>query len=332
MKIGIIGAGTWGTALGQLLAQGGNNVNLWARRPEVVESVNRDHRNPRHLTDCALSENIVATVAYEDCLRNAAAVIIATPSRLMRGVARALSTVADSDLRILICTQGVEEGSGLSPLSVFKQEMGNPARLAVLSGPSQPGELVHGLPTAAVVASGSPTTARFFQRLLTGRGLQVAVSADTIGVQLCSAAGTIAAIAVGMSYGMGYGDGAAAILMTRGEQEMSRLASALGADPITCTGLAGIGALVGICNSRLSINRQLGEYLASGGTLQDFEKQQRTLPEGALACRTLPDLAVGYRVAMPLAEAVRSVVWEGIDARAAARHLLARPLGRDYGW
>lgn len=332
MKIGIIGAGTWGTALGQLLAAGGDNVNLWARRSDVVEGINQSHRNPRHLSDVALSENIVATVAYEDCLRNAAALVVATPSRLMRGVARALSVVADPDLRVVVCTQGAEEGTGLVATRVFEQEMGNSARLAALSGPSQAEELVRGLPTGAVVASESPSTARFFQQAFTQRGFQVSTSHDVIGVQICGVMANVAAIAVGLSYGMGYGDGAAALLITRAQKEMGRLASAFGADPATCTGVAGTGCLTGTCFSDFSVDRQLGFALAHGETLESFRERSTAVSEGALACRLLPELGARLRVRMPLAEAVRSVIWDGSDARATTRHLVARAMDRDYGW
>lgn len=332
MKIGIIGAGTWGTALGQLLASGGNNVNLWARRSEVVESVNTHHRNPRHLSDYALSENIVATVAYEDCLRNAAAVVIATPSRLMRGVARALSVEAAPDLPVVVCTAGLEEESRLFPLQVFEQEMGNPARLAVMAGPVPVDDLMHGLPTAALVASRSPSTARFFRNLFTQRGLQVAGSSDVVGLQVCAAMTESASIAVGLSYGMGYGDGAASLVMTHAQMEMSRLAGVLGADPITSTGLAGTGGLAAASIAPSSPGRQLGGFLVNGGTLDDFTARTNTLPEGALACKQLPQVAERYGVKLPLVEAVRSVIWEGADARTAARHLLARPLDHGYDW
>jgi glycerol-3-phosphate dehydrogenase (NAD(P)+) len=332
MKIGIIGAGTWGTALGHLLASGGNNVNLWARRPEVVESVNGDHRNPRHLADYRLSENIVATVAYEDCLRNAAAVVVATPSRLMRGVARALSVEAAPDLPVVVCTAGLEEESRLFPLQVFEQEMGNPARLAVMAGPAPVDDLMLGLPTAAAVASRSPSTARFFRNLFTQRGLQVAGSSDVVGLQVCAAMTEVASIAAGLSRGMGYGDGAAALVMTHAQREMSRLASVLGADPVTSTGLAGTGGLVSACTAPSSIGRQLGSSLVNGETLDDFTARANTVPEGARACKELPPLAERYGVKLPLVEAVRSILWGGADARTVVRHLLARPLDHGYDW
>lgn len=332
MKVGIIGAGSWGTALAQHLASDGYNVNIWVRRPEMVESINSEHRNPRYLSDIKLSENVVATVAYEDCLNNAVGVVVATPSRLMRGVARALAEVAPDDMRILICTKGIEEGSGLTATEVFEQEMGNVDRIAVLSGPNHAEEVVYGVPAGTVVASTSLQTARFFQQMFSDDNFRVYVSTDVTGVQVCGAAKNVVAIAVGIAYGMGFGDNTAALLLTRGQAEMSRLARAMDADPLTCMGLAGTGDLVATCMSRHSRNRRLGEMLANGKTLVDFDNETHMVAEGAMACKTLLPLAKRFAVDMPITEAIHSIIWDGADARNIGMSLLTRPLKEEgYG-
>lgn len=332
VKVGVIGAGSWGTALAQHLAAKGDNVNIWARRPDVVECINSEHHNPRYLSDVALSDSIVATVAYEDCLRNAVGVVVATPSRLMRGVARALGEVAPRDMRVTICTKGIEDESGLLATQVFEQEMGCPERLAVLSGPNHAEEVVRGVPAGTVIASKSLSTAEYFQELFSTEAFRAYVSADVTGVQVCGAAKNVMAIAVGISYGMGFGDNTAALLLTRGQAEMSRLANAMGADPITCMGLAGTGDLVATCMSRHSRNRRLGEMLANGKTLIDFDDETHMVAEGALACKTLLPLASRYGVEMPITEAIHSIIWEGADARETGFSLLRRPLKKEnYG-
>lgn len=332
MKVGVIGAGSWGTALAQHLASKGDNVNIWARRPDVVECINSEHHNPRYLSDVSLSDSIVATVAYEDCLRNAVGVVVATPSRLMRGVARALGEVAPNDMRVVICTKGIEDESGLLATQVFEQEMGCPERLAVLSGPNHAEEVVRGVPAGTVIASKSLSTAEYFQELFSSPMFRTYTSADVTGVQVCGAAKNVVAIAVGISYGMGYGDNTAALLLTRGQAEMSRLANAMGADPITCMGLAGTGDLVATCMSRHSRNRCLGEMLANGKTLIDFDNETHMVAEGAMACKTLLPLASRYGVDMPITEAIHSIIWEGADAREMGRSLLSRPLKKEnYG-
>lgn len=326
MKVGIIGAGSWGTALAQMLGSHGNNVNIWARRSEVVSSINCDHVNPRYFSDVELSRNIVATVAYEDCSFNAQAVAIVTPSSLLRGVARALSDSLPSDTPVVICSKGVEQESGLLPVQVFEQEVGNSERLAVLSGPNHAEEVIQGVPAATVIASPSIETARLLQGIFANESFRVYTSTDCVGVEVCAAAKNVIAIACGISYGMGFGDNTAAMLITRGLAEMSRLAQALGGEALTCMGLAGTGDLIATCMSEHSRNRRFGELVAKGGTLEEFREKTHMVVEGAVACKTLLPLAERVGVELPITETVRSVIWEGADAEEAGRSLISRPL------
>ena len=223
MKIAVIGAGSWGTALAQLLACNGNEVGLWARKPEVVEAVNASHANPRYLSEVELSWCIVATTSYEEALAGAQAAVIVTPSSVMRDVAGVLAEAVDDDFPVIICSKGVEEGSGLLPVEVFEAEMGNASRLAVLSGPNFAAEVIRGIPSGTVIAGSNEETAAFFQQLFASETFRTYVSDDVCGVELCAAFKNVIAIAVGVSYGLGYGDNTAAMLMTRGLAEMSRL-------------------------------------------------------------------------------------------------------------
>ncbi|MEG0070889.1 MAG: NAD(P)H-dependent glycerol-3-phosphate dehydrogenase [Raoultibacter sp.] len=330
MKVAVIGAGSWGTALAQVLAGNGYNVGLWARKPEVVAAINTEHRNPRYLSSVELSPLIVATTSYQDALFNAHAVVVVTPSNLMRGVACAFADCVDNVLPIIICSKGVEEGSGLLPIEVFEAELGSADRLAVLSGPNHAEEVIKGIPSATVIASQSEETAAFFQNLFAAETFRTYVSDDVCGVELCAAFKNIIAIAVGLSYGLGYGDNTAALLMTRGIAEMSRLVQAIGGQAITCMGLAGTGDLIATCTSEHSRNRRFGETLAKGKTLDDFSTETHMVVEGALACRTIQTLADQYRVELPITEVVRSVVWEGADMKEAANALSSRPLTTEF--
>ena len=287
MKIAVIGAGSWGTALAQLLACNGNEVGLWARKPEVVEAVNASHANPRYLSEVELSPRIVATTSYEEALAGAQAAVIVTPSSVMRDVAGVLAEAVDDDFPVIICSKGVEEGSGLLPVEVFEAEMGNASRLAVLSGPN-------------------------------------------FAAELCAAFKNVIAIAVGVSYGLGYGDNTAAMLMTRGLAEMSRLVVRCGGQAITCMGLAGTGDLVATCTSGHSRNRRFGKLLAEGGTLEEFAAQTHMVAEGALACKTLKTLADCYDVELPITDVVRSIAWEGADPHDVAKTLTSRPLTTEF--
>ena len=330
MKIAVIGAGSWGTALAQVLAGNGHNVGLWARKPEVVQAINAEHHNPRYLSDEVLSERIVATLSHEDALLRAKAAVIVTPSNLLRGVGRALDAAADPRLPIVVCSKGVEEGSGLLPIDVMASEMGGRERFAVLSGPNHAEEVIRGVPAATVVASPSADTAAFFQDLFATEAFRTYTSDDVCGVELCAAFKNVIAIAVGLSYGMGYGDNTAALLLTRGLAEMSRLVVACGGQALTCMGLAGAGAMVATCMSRHSRNRRFGEMLAAGGTLADFAAKTHMVAEGAVACKSVARLAEERGVELPIAQVVRGIVWEGLDAQAAAESLASRPLTTEF--
>ena len=332
MKIAVIGAGSWGTALAQLLACNGNEVGLWARKPEVVDAVNASHANPRYLSEVELSPRIVATTSYEEALAGAQAAVIVTPSSVMRDVAGVLAEAVDDDFPVIICSKGVEEGSGLLPVEVFEAEMGNASRLAVLSGPNFAAEVIRGIPSGTVIASSNEETAAFFQQLFASETFRTYVSDDVCGVELCAAFKNVIAIAVGVSYGLGYGDNTAAMLMTRRLAEMSRLVVRCGGQAITCMGLAGTGDLVATCTSEHSRNRRFGKLLAEGGTLEEFAAQTHMVAEGALACKTLKTLADCYDVELPITDVVRSIAWEGADPHDVAKTLTSRPLTTElYG-
>lgn len=331
MKVSVIGAGSWGTALAQVLASNGHNVGIWARKPEVVAGINENHRNPRYLTDVELSQHIVATLSYEDTLLRARACVVVTPSHMIRGVGRAISRVIDHDTPILICSKGVEEGSGLLPIDVMAEEVGNKDRIAVLSGPNHAEEVIKGIYSATVIASSSEDTAVFFRDLFATDTFRTYTSEDAVGVELCAAFKNVIAIAVGISYGLGLGDNTAAMLITRGLAEMSRMVVACGGDAITCMGLAGAGDMVVTCMSEHSRNRRFGQqYVAKGKTLEDFTNETHMVVEGALACKTLETLSKRYGVELPITDIVRDVVWNGRDVQEAAVALSGRPLTTEF--
>jgi len=331
MKVAVIGAGSWGTALAQTLALNGHNVSLWARKDSVVHGINHEHVNPRYLSDAKLSNNIVATTSYRDALHRAKAAVIVTPSNLLRGVARVLSDVVDDQFPIIICSKGVEEKTGLLPIDTFAAELGNAGRMAVLSGPTHAEEVICRKPSAAVVASADEGTALFFRDLFATRFFRTYTSDDPVGVELCAAFKNVIAIAVGISYGMGFGDNTAAMLITRGLAEMSRMVVAAGGEALTCMGLGGAGDMVVTCMSQHSRNRRFGEqYVARGLTLDDFTAQTHMVVEGAIACKTLATLEARYGVDLPLTDTVRSVVWEGVNPREAAAALIDRPLKSEF--
>ncbi len=332
MKIAVIGAGSWGTALAQLLATHNFDVMLWARDECVVCGINNDHRNPRYVSSATLDAKVSATRSYAEALEGAAAAVIATPSSALRDTAQKLVGLLDDTIPVVVCSKGVEEDTGLLPIEVLASELGCIDRFTVLSGPNHAEEVICGIPAATVIASSSHETAVFFRDAFASTNFRVYVSDDPCGVELCAAFKNVIAVAVGVSYGLGFGDNTAAMIMTRGQAEMSRLVHACGGDPLTCMGLAGTGDVIATCMSRHSRNRRLGEMLAAGRTLDDFIAETHMVAEGAYACRTLGTLANRYGVELPITDIVRGIVWEGADPTAAAGVLMTRPFkSESYG-
>lgn len=324
-QVAIVGAGSWGTALAQLAATAGNDVRLWARKEEVARGINADHVNPRYLADARLSERIEASTDIVRVVGGADAVVIVTPSSVMRETARAIAAHVGAKTPVALAAKGVEAETGMLPVEVFDEVLGGLGRLAALTGPNHAEEVVRGVPSGTVVSSYVPRTARFFQSLLSTESFRIYVGNDVVGAEVCAAYKNVIAIAVGASYGLGMGDNTAALLMTRGLAEMSRLVAACGGNAMTCMGLAGMGDLEVTCMSPHSRNRTFGYELAQGVTLDAYRARTHMVVEGALACRTLHDLALAHDVNLPLARTVRAIVWEGYDAVAAAQDLLDRP-------
>ena len=329
MVVAVVGAGSWGTALAQVLACNGHDVRLWARRDVVAQGINNAHRNPDYLKDALLSDRIWATSSVAEALRGAQAAVAVTPSKHVRTAAESMRSIGGR-VPVVVCSKGVEEGTGLVPVEVFAEVIGKPERLAVLSGPNHAEEVVRDVPAATVVASENPQTAAFFQELFASQAFRVYTSHDVLGVELCAAFKNVIAIAVGVSYGLGYGDNTAAMLMTRGQAEMGRLVAAAGGDAMTCMGLAGTGDLIATCMSRHSRNRTFGEALAAGETVEQYEARMHMVAEGALACKTLGTLSRRFEVELPITDVVRSLVWDHADPRDVPDLLAARSLKPEF--
>ena len=331
LNVAVIGAGSWGTALAQVAARNGHEVSLWARRGDIARGINERHRNPDYLHDADLLPSITASTSMQDVLDGAQAAIVVTPSKYQRQTANQMREAGlRADVPVVICSKGVEEGTGLVPVQIFAEVVGNEDRLAALSGPNHAEEIVVGVAAGTVVASKNADTAAFFQTLLGSPSFRVYTSDDVLGVELCAAFKNVIAIAVGVSYGLGFGDNTAAMLMTRGQAEMSRLVSAAGGNPMTCMGLAGTGDLIATCMSKHSRNRAFGGELARGVTVDEYEAKYHMVAEGAQACKTLRVLAERYGVELPITDVVRELVWEGLDPKEVADILVSRSMKPEF--
>jgi glycerol-3-phosphate dehydrogenase (NAD(P)+) len=331
MKIAVIGAGSWGSALAQLLGAAGHQVNLWARDASFCAALNETHHNPRYLTDSELSANIVATNSFEQAFSQVEAAVLVTPSAYLRETARAAAPYVDTNLPVIVCSKGVELETGKLQSEILEDEIGGAHRIAVLSGPTHAEEVVRSVPSAAVCASKNEATAKFFSEIFATENFRTYTSTDICGVELCAAFKNVIAVAVGISYGIGCGDNTAAMLITRGLAEMCRMVVAAGGQALTCLGLAGAGDMVVTCTSRHSRNRRFGQdYAACGKTVADFNADTHMVVEGALACKTLDVLAQRLGVDLPITNAVRSIVWDGASPIEIAHELARRPLRPEF--
>ena len=259
-RIAVIGSGSWGTAAAGLLAAHASDVRVWAHSPKVPEAINRTHRNPRHLKDYELPANVSASHDFAEVLDGAESMVMVVPSSFLRGICGGLRGLVREDLPIVVLTKGIEPRTHLLMADVVADVLGNPGRVAALSGPNHAEEICQGLISAAVVACQSEALAAYFQEAFVSQEFRVYRSQDIKGVEVCAAVKNVVAIACGICAGLGLGDNTLAVLMTRGLAEISRIVCAVGGDPMTCMGLAGMGDLVATCTSRHSRNRTFGDY------------------------------------------------------------------------
>lgn len=324
MRIAVVGAGSWGTAVAWLLSGKGHEISWWAREPEIAASVNANHRNPMFLPDVELPATVVANSNVGEVVSDAQAIVMVTPSIGVRSTAEAMKDHVGSDTPIIILSKGVEQHTDFLMTEVLEDVLGNRSRIAGLSGPNHAEEVSKGVPSATVVAAYDPAVGELFQDAFMTPFFRVYTNPDVVGVELCAASKNVVAIAAGICDGLGYGDNSKASLMTRGLAEMSRLGVAKGANALTYMGLAGMGDLVVTCTSRHSRNRGLGELVATGGSLAEYEERTHMVVEGAVACLSLSELGAKLGIDLPITNTVKAVLYEGLDPHSATGLLMGR--------
>jgi glycerol-3-phosphate dehydrogenase (NAD(P)+) len=325
MRCAVIGAGAWGTALADLLARNGHDVALWAREPEVVASVNAQHENTMFLSGAKLHEGVVAQAELARACAGAELVLFATPSHVLRGIARDSAPAVGNEATIVVATKGVERETLAVMSDILAQQFPSHAIVA-LSGPSFAAEVVARQPTAVVAASSSASAATLVQHALSGDEFRVYTHDDVIGVELGGALKNVIAVATGIAEGLGMGFNARAALITRGLAEMTRLGVKMGASPLTFAGLAGMGDLVLTCTGALSRNRSLGVEIARGVSLDEALAVRHTVAEGVMTTHSARALAAREGVEMPIVSAVYRILFEHQPPRAAIGELMRREL------
>jgi glycerol-3-phosphate dehydrogenase (NAD(P)+) len=322
----VIGAGSWGTTLAQLLAEKGQNVRLWVREPDVLEGLRQDRINHTFLPGVRLSSRITCCGEYPAALDGAGMVLMAVPSHGFRQVLRDLKPHWPAGAVLVSATKGMEIDSLLTMEGVAREEMGAQIPYAVLSGPSFAREVVQKQPTAVTIASRQRDIAHFLQRLFSAPYFRVYTSHDVTGVELGGALKNIFAIGTGILTGMGLGDNSRAALITRGVAEMVRLGTRLGANPMTLTGLAGLGDLILTCTGSQSRNFQVGVKLGQGIPLDQILAVMAMVAEGVKTSQAVYLLAARLGVEMPLVAASYKILYENLSPKEAIKKLMAREL------
>jgi glycerol-3-phosphate dehydrogenase (NAD(P)+) len=325
MSVAIIGAGSWGTALAIHLARGGERVTLWARRAEVAASIRQRRRNPWYLSEVALPSGIEATDDGPAALGGATLVIVAVPSEFF---ATTLAQLGPVTVPVVSATKGFEPAHHRR-LTEVVTERWPAAPVAVLSGPTFAREVALAQPTAAVIAARDEALAADLQRRLGSREFRLYTNRDVVGVEVGGAAKNVIAVATGLADGLGLGENARAALVTRGLAEITRLAVALGGEPATLAGLAGLGDLVLTATGTLSRNRALGMALARGESRASAQRATRMVAEGVPTVRSALALAGRHAVALPIAAEVAAVLFDGKAPAEALASLLGRAVTRE---
>ncbi|HTT86745.1 MAG TPA: NAD(P)H-dependent glycerol-3-phosphate dehydrogenase [Acidimicrobiales bacterium] len=331
-KVAVVGAGSWGTTIASLAARS-VPTTLWARRGELGATIDAVHENPDYLPGVALPAALRATGSLEQAVDGAGLVVMAVPSHGFRAVLEALAPHLDPSVPVLSLAKGLEQGTHLRMTEVVAQVLAPSHPRGVLTGPNLAREVVVGQPAATVVAMTDEGIARQVQELLRTETFRVYTNPDLVGCETAGATKNVLAIAAGIIQGLGLGDSSLAALITRGLAELGRFGVAIGGDPMTMAGLAGVGDLVATCTSRLSRNRSVGERLGQGLSLAQVTGEMRMVAEGVKTARPLLELASVHGVEMPIAEQVADVLDGTRTPSAAIPALMLRSAKPEFqGW
>jgi glycerol-3-phosphate dehydrogenase (NAD(P)+) len=326
LAVGVIGAGSWGTALADLLAKKGHDVCLWAREEDVADQINKEGENREFLAGVRLSEGLRATSSLPEALSGRSLVLSVVPSQFVSSVFGECQDALPAGAHVVSASKGIEVATGRRMDEVFGDILPPDllGSLTFLSGPSFAQEVAAETPTAVVVASRSESAALRAQEAFQTGYFRVYTNTDVVGVELGGALKNIIALAAGVVAGMGFGHNTLAALITRGLAEITRLGVALGADPATFSGLAGMGDLVLTCTGAMSRNRTVGFRIGQGESLQDILGTMNSVAEGVRTVQAVRELAEQAGVEMPISREVHALLWEGRDAKEAVRNLMLR--------
>lgn len=331
-RISVMGAGSWGTAFAMVLTDAGHEVRMWARRQAVCDAINERHENAEYMPGLELSAAVSASHDAPWVLDGAEVVVLAVPSQTLRGNLTEWVPNLPSRAPLVSMMKGVEQGTSLRMSEVIAEvaDVGG-SRIAVISGPNLAREIAKRQPAASVVACADEQLALRLQRLCHTPAFRPYTNTDVVGCELGGTTKNVIALAVGMAVGLGYGDNTTATAITRGLAETGRLAHAMGADPMTLAGLAGLGDLVATCSSPLSRNRTFGEKLGTGMTVDEVAASTRQVAEGVKSCQAVAELARKHDVEMPIVDGVAALIRGEVEPQELIEALVSRTTKHERG-
>jgi glycerol-3-phosphate dehydrogenase (NAD(P)+) len=319
--VAVMGAGSWGTVFSMILADAGCDVSLWARSTDLADEINAKRINSLYHPNLKLPQSVKATNNPDEALTDADLVILGVPAQTLRENLSAWSLSIPQSAVIGSLIKGVELGTAERMSEVAKVDT---SRVAVISGPNLAHEIAAREPAATTVACSDEESARRVQDACTTDYFRPYYTTDVVGVEIAGAVKNVIALANGMAVGLGYGENSQAAIMTRGLAEMTRLGVALGANPLTFAGLAGVGDLIATCQSPLSRNRTIGEHIGKGLSVEEAQRVTLTTSEGVKSCRSILELANQHKVSMPITEQVVNVIHHGANADEVLKAFMSR--------
>ncbi len=327
-----MGAGSWGSVFSMILSDANCDVTLWARSSAIADDINTTHINHAYHSELTLPANVVAMTNPDQALTGADLVVLAMPAQTLRSNLSAWGLSIPTQAVLVSLIKGVELGTA-ERMSEVIAEVAKVAtdQVAVVSGPNLAHEIAAKEPAATTVACTNEEHARRIQDACTTDYFRPYYTTDVVGVEIAGAVKNVIALANGMAVGLGYGENSQSALMTRGLAEMSRLGVALGANPLTFAGLAGVGDLIATCQSPLSRNRTIGVYLGEGKTIGQAQALTKTTSEGVQSCQSILDLATRHGVEMPITEQVVNVIHHGTSAEKVLKAFMSRPTTAEEG-
>ena len=322
-NVGVMGAGSWGTALALLLHSNGHQVTVWSINEEEVEMLSKEREHKSKLPGVKIPEDMVFTSDMETAIKEKDFLVLAVPSAFTRGTARNMKPFVKKGQIIVDVAKGIEEDTLMTLSQQIEEEIPQ-ANVAVLSGPSHAEEVGRGLPTAVVIGAKTEETARYLQEMFMNHVFRVYISPDMLGMELGGALKNVIALAAGIADGMGYGDNTKAALITRGIAEIARLGVKMGGAIESFTGLTGIGDLIVTCASVHSRNRKAGYLMGQGKTMEEAMAEVKMVVEGVYSAKAAAKLGKKYGVALPIVDKVNEVLFEGKDPKEAVDELMLR--------